>query len=147
METEYKGIVRPLQLTPAQHTAANAYTISCVPALISYLHACAGFPVTETWIDAINKGWYSTWPGLTASRVQKHLEPSEHTSMGHMKILSKGIRSTQLPQLIVDKPDKPEPPSAAITVPTDNIHDVYIHCFKNPLYDDRNTVGVDLPGR
>ena len=83
VETEYKGIVRPLQLTPAQHTAANAYTISCVPVLTSYLHACAGFPVTTTWIDAINKGWYSIWPGLTASRVRKHLEPSEHNSMEH----------------------------------------------------------------
>ena len=42
-ETEYNGIVRPI-LTPEQHTAANAYTISCVPAFISYLHTCAGFP-------------------------------------------------------------------------------------------------------
>ena len=30
VETEYDGIVRPI-LTPEQHTAANAYTISCVP--------------------------------------------------------------------------------------------------------------------
>ena len=55
VETEYDGIVRPI-LTPEQHTAAMAYTISCVPALISYLYACAGFPVIATWIDAINKG-------------------------------------------------------------------------------------------
>ena len=75
VETEYKGIVRPIQLTIEQHTATNAYTISCVPALISYLHACAGFPVVTTWIKATNKGWYSTWPGLTVSRVRKHLEP------------------------------------------------------------------------
>ena len=24
---------------------------------------------------------------------------------------------------------------------------MYVGCFENPLYDDRNTVGVDLPGR
>ena len=24
---------------------------------------------------------------------------------------------------------------------------MYVHCFENPLYDDRNTIGVDLPGR
>ena len=59
VETEYDGGVRPI-LTPEQHTAASAYTIPCVQALISYLHACAGFPVIPTWIDAINKGWYST---------------------------------------------------------------------------------------
>ena len=85
VETEYKGKVQPLQLIPAQHTAANTYTISWVPALISYLHACAGFPVIATWIDAINKGWYSSWPGLTPGRVRRHLEPSEHTSMGNSR--------------------------------------------------------------
>ena len=24
---------------------------------------------------------------------------------------------------------------------------MYVHCYENPLYDDRNTVGVDLPGQ
>ena len=72
-----------------------------------------------TWIDAINKGWYSTWTGLTASRVRKHFEPSQHTSMGHMKMISKGIRSTQPTKPIVDKPDEPEPPPVPITVPNE----------------------------
>ena len=70
VESEYKGIVWPIKLTTEQLTAVNAYTILCVPALISYLHACADFPVIATWIEAINKGWYSTWLGLIASRVQ-----------------------------------------------------------------------------
>ena len=67
IETDYNGVVRLLLLTSEQHTEANAYSISNVPALISYLHACAGFPVIATWIYAINKGWFSTLPGLTAS--------------------------------------------------------------------------------
>ena len=145
VETEYNGIVRPI-LTPEQHTAAMAHSISCVPALISYLHACAGFPVIVTWIEAINKGWYSTWPGLTSSRVRQHLPPSEHTTMGHMRMISKGIRSTQ-PKPTVQEPDEPEPAPIPMTVPTDNMYDVYVGCFENPLYDDRNTVGVDLSGR
>ena len=66
--------------------------------------------------------------------------------MGHMRMISKGIRSTQ-PKPIVDEPEEPEPLPIPITVPTDNIHDVYVHCFENPLYDNRNTAGVDLPGR
>ena len=67
MEIDYDGIVEPILLTTEEHTAANAYRIANIPALISYLHACAGFPVIATWIYAINKGWYSTWPGLTSS--------------------------------------------------------------------------------
>ena len=66
--------------------------------------------------------------------------------MGLMKMISKRIRSTQ-PKPIVDEPEEPELPQVPITVATDNIHDVYVHCYENPLYDDRNTVGVDLPGR
>ena len=68
IETDYNGIIRPILLTSEQHTAANAYAITNIPALISYLHACAGFPKIVTWIFAINKGWYySKWPGLTSS--------------------------------------------------------------------------------
>ena len=93
IETGYDGIVRPILLTSEQHTTANAYSITNIPALISYLHVCAGFPVIATWIYVINKGWYSTWPGLTSSQVRKHLSPSEHTSMGHMKMIAKGLWS------------------------------------------------------
>ena len=67
IETDFNGIVRLILLTTEQHTAANAYRIANIPALISYLHACAGFPIIATWTYAINKGWYSPWPGLTSS--------------------------------------------------------------------------------
>ena len=66
-ETDYDGVVQPILLTAEEHTAANAYRITNIPVLISYLHARAGFPVIATWIYAINKGWYSTWPGLASS--------------------------------------------------------------------------------
>ena len=117
IETDYNGIIRPILLTSKQHTAANAHAITNIPALISYLHACAGFPVIATWIFVINKGWYSTWPGLTSNRVQKHLDPSEHTSMGHMKMISKGIRSTCTPPPVVEPEFEPEPPPPPIITP------------------------------
>ena len=56
VETEYKRIVRPIALSVAQHNAVNAYNIEYMSALISYLHATAGFPVNETWLATINKG-------------------------------------------------------------------------------------------
>jgi hypothetical protein len=46
---------------------------------IKYLHAVAGFPVKETWLDAIKAGNYVTWPGLTAAAVQKHCPDSDET--------------------------------------------------------------------
>ena len=63
-----------------------------------------------------------------------------------MKMIAKGIWSTRkVPPVIED--DEPEPHPDPITEPTDNIHDVFVHCFENSLYDNRNTIGVDLPGR
>ena len=146
IETDYNSIVRPILLTAEQHTVTNAYSIANIPALISYLHACAGFLVIAIWIYAINKGWYSTWPGLTSSQVRKRIDPSEHTSIRHMKMISKGTQSTCRFLSIVEE-DEPEPHPEPITEPTSNIHDVFVHCFENLLYNDRNTIGVDLPGR
>ena len=65
-------------------------------------------------------------------------------------MIAKEIRSThKTPQVIEhDEPEtEPEPHPEPITAPTDIIHNVYVHCYENPLYDDRNIVGVDLPGR
>ena len=67
IETNYNDVVQHILLTTEQHTTANAYSIANIPALISYFHACASFPVIATWMYAIDKGWYSTWPGLTLS--------------------------------------------------------------------------------
>ena len=43
-----------------QHRVSVAYSIKCVPKLVRYLHAAAGFPVKKMWIAAIAKGWYIT---------------------------------------------------------------------------------------
>ena len=79
---------------PRDLAALNAYAETNVPKLMRYLHACAGFPVAATWIQAIDRGYFTTWPGLSASRVRKYLPKSEETAKGHMKLVRQGIRST-----------------------------------------------------
>ena len=91
------NITQPLGLgLPPQspQLGLSAYTIQTVPALVRYLHACAGFPTATTWSDAINRGYYLSWPGLTSARVNKHLPKSEITSKGHLKLIRQGIRPT-----------------------------------------------------
>ena len=63
----------------------NVYSLPSIPQSIKYLHAVAGFPVKETWIDAIQAGNYITWPGLTPAAVWKHFPDSDETQKGHMK--------------------------------------------------------------
>eukprot|EP00957_Ditylum_brightwellii_P049819 3777019-Ditylum_brightwellii.AAC.1 len=62
---------------------------------MQFLHAAAGSPITSTWIDAISKGYYIMWPGLTADNVRKHLPKSIATSQGHLEQKRKNIASTK----------------------------------------------------
>ena len=50
-----------------------------------------------------------------------------------MEMISKGIRFTRKVPSAVEE-DEPEPHPEPITEPTSKIHDVYVHCFENPLY-------------
>ena len=86
-----QGVVAKIN-RQSEHLAANAYKIRAVPALISYLHGCAGYIPKETWIARIDMGFYATWPGLTSARVRKYLQKSEVTTMGHQKLIRQNIR-------------------------------------------------------
>lgn len=54
--------------------AASAYKVRTVPALISYLHAAAGFLPKDTFIAGVNEGFYTTWSGLNDPQVRKHFK-------------------------------------------------------------------------
>ena len=73
----------------------NVYHLTTQAAQIQYLHASAGYPVPTTWIKAIKKGFYTTWPGISAKAVIKHLPKSVVTAKGHMTQTRQNIRSTR----------------------------------------------------
>jgi hypothetical protein len=78
----------------ANEIANNVYDLPSTEQAIRYLHACAGFPTKATWLKAIAKGFYSTWPLLTTKNVNKYFPESEETQKGHMRQKRSGIRST-----------------------------------------------------
>ena len=43
----------------------------------------------------MNSGNFSTWPGLTAELISKHLPKSLATAKGHNKLDRKNVRSTR----------------------------------------------------
>ena len=73
----------------------NVYELPSTEQTIKYLHAAAGFPTKKTWIEAINRNAYASWPGLTATAVRKYFPESDETMKGHSKGQRQGIRSTQ----------------------------------------------------
>ena len=85
--------------------ALSAYHQRTLPRLAAYLHACAGYIPPATWIRAINNGWFSTWPGLTAKMVAKHLPKSVPTTMGRLHMTRKNVRTTKKARATVHTPD------------------------------------------
>jgi hypothetical protein len=61
-----------------------------------YYHALVGFPVKETFLDAVRAGNYATWPNLTTTLIAKHFPDLEETQKRHMKGQREGIRSTKV---------------------------------------------------
>ena len=75
-------------------SASNVYSLPTIGAGIRYLHAAAGFPVKDTWIQAIKNGHYISWPGVTADAVNKHFPESIKMQKGHLKKQRQNVRST-----------------------------------------------------
>ena len=76
--------------------ANNAYDIKVKRDLVTYYHQCCFSLVVSTWLEAIENGFFCTWPGLTATVVKKYLQPSMATAKGHMKQQANNLRSTKV---------------------------------------------------
>jgi hypothetical protein len=99
---------------------------------IRYLHAAAGYPPEETWTNAINAGYYNTWPGLTATAVRCHFPELEETQKGHMKKQRQNVRLTKIKVENESTREKP-------LIIEKKMHDVYIkiHNVSNTMHSDQ----------
>lgn len=80
---------------PATSEAINTvYELKTKPELVRYYHAAEGFPTKPSWLEAINKGNYSSWTGLDATLVAKYFPESEEIRKGHGRKIKSGRRST-----------------------------------------------------
>ena len=75
---------QPNKKGPIEHLANNAYRIETKKELLEFYHKVGGHPVKKTWIAAIERKAYASWPGLTVKLVQRFLDKQEATIMGHM---------------------------------------------------------------
>jgi hypothetical protein len=64
--------------------------------LANFLHACAFSPVPSTFLRAVQRGHFQSWPGLTPSLITKHLSKSLATSKGHLRMIQQNIQSTKV---------------------------------------------------
>ena len=124
--------------------AFSAYDLPSVQALVLYFHATAGFPVKDTWLQAIKAGNYSTWPGLTYENARKYCPNAVETKKGHMTQPRQHVRSSKpkparqkhFSQPIMDMGAETESPASANDVPAPNELYVKVHQASKLYTDD-----------
>ena len=110
----------------------NVYELPSSEQSIRYLHGAAGFPTKTTWLKAIRRGNYDTWPLINVKNVHKHFPESEETQHGHMRNQRQGVRSTK------QRESEPEDPAA----PVPKHNEVFIR-----VYNTQNTLFTDQTGK
>ena len=108
----------------------NKYELLSVEPTIWYLHGMAGFPTRASWLKAIHKGNYLSWPLINVKNVAKYFPESEETQKGHMRCQRQGVRSTR-----VAAPTEDEPTN----IPHKKKNDILIteHKVKSLMYADQ----------
>jgi hypothetical protein len=90
--------------------------------LVGFYHACLGFPVKQTWLNAIKAGNCDTFKGLTYSNAAKYCPDANETIMGHLTQQRQNVWSTktkptlQAPLAVLPPPN--ETPSNQVFVVT-----------------------------
>ena len=79
-------------------------------ALVEFYHACASFPVKQTWLKAIKAGNFNSMPGLTYANAARYCPNADETIKGHLAQQRQNVRST-----------KPMPPAAKNPMATPTI--------------------------
>ncbi len=80
-----------------------------IPALVAFYHACLGYPVKDSWLDAVKAGNCDTFDGLTYSNVARYCPDSDETILGHLAQTRQNVRSSKPPP-VTRPPFAPPPP-------------------------------------
>jgi hypothetical protein len=103
-------------------------------ALVIFYHACSGFPVKQTWLDAIKAGNFNTFDGLTYSNAARYCPHSGETILGHLAQQHQKIRLTKPTQHVTKPAIDPVSPSVVPAAPSNKVH---IHVVPiSKLYTD-----------
>ena len=90
------ALPRTQSSSPDDHLACSAIRNDATQQdLAGFYHGTAFSPLPSTFLRAITKGHFATWPGLTTTLVKKHLVKSMATSKGHMRLQQQNINSTK----------------------------------------------------
>ena len=95
------NMTAPLKAMPEQHItdtfrANHVYETKSKQELPLFYHAACFGPTKHTFVDAIKRNAFASWPGLTVELVNKYLPSTEATIKGHIRQHYKDTQSTRL---------------------------------------------------
>ena len=96
---------------PLHLHASNTHEMTTKADLVQYLHRASFSLVVSTWTQAIDSGFFATWPGLTSDLVRKKPPKSLATAKGHLRQDRKNVRS-------IKKVTSPNPPTRTPSIQT-----------------------------
>ena len=130
----------PRNNTPTNHQAHATLPTVNLQEHIKYLHQYAFSPTPQTWIQAVSKGHFKTWPGVTVEAIKRYLPKSEATTMGHLDQQRKNLQSTKAQTDDHDHMTTPSPLENGIST-----HAMYAAtiCYNEPT----GKLCTDLTGR
>ena len=77
----------------------NLYKIKLVSSLINYLHCVAISVPISLWYEAVGKGFFTTWSGLSTKRIKRHCKKKITTAQGDMQLVPSNVQSRRLKPL------------------------------------------------
>ena len=109
------NMAAPLRSMKEQHIpdtlrANHVYDTKSKQELTLFYHAACFSPTKSTFVDAIKRNAFASWPGITVDLVNKYLPRTEATIKGHIRQQYKGNKSTRMQQevLIMTQQSPPE---------------------------------------
>ena len=91
------------------YRANHVYETKSKQELILFYHAACFSPKKRTFVDAIKRNAFASWPRLTVELVNKYLPRTDANIKGHIRQHYKGTQSTRLKQEVPIKTQQ-EPP-------------------------------------
>jgi hypothetical protein len=81
------GLAQALALAARSATTPfnpHSLDLPSLDALVGFYHACLGFPVKQTLLDAIKAGNCDSFVGLTYANAARYCPGADETIMGHL---------------------------------------------------------------
>ncbi len=112
----------------------RSMNLPSIGTLGGFYHACLGFPVKQTWLNALKASNCDSFDGLTCSNVVRYCPDSDKTILGHLAQQRQNVKLTKPKSSAPPALPPPSQPPTTVDLPS---HQVFIKVHPlSRLYTD-----------